>query len=201
MPPKLKPDPPDPNQTYLPSFFGQERQLEPNDPFLSPNPNAVQEDGFPVIIQQSSLSPEQAIFESIEPPIRPPILDSIDAQSQSQSQRELAAAAAAAAADQAAAAAAAAAAAQDARAVARGEEEQGHFPSVLTQFGHIPSPSHSISPQPPLRSRGGSVRMNKMNFLTFRGRHKSTKSKMKKRAKVTRKSYKRRSQRKRTGKK
>ena len=186
MPPKLKPDP---KQTYLPSFFGQERQLEPNDPFLSPNPNAGQ--GFPVIIQQSSLSPEQAIFESIEPPIRPPILGSISPDAQSQSQSEIAAAA-----DQAAAA-------QDARAVARGEGEQGRYPSVLTQFGDIPSPSHSISPEPPLPRgpRGGSVRMNKMNFLTFRGRHKSTKSKMKKRAKVTRKSYKRRSQRKRTGKK
>ena len=191
MPPKLNPDP---TQTSLKSFYRQQKKLDDDDDddsFISPDLHDGPRDGLPVIQEPLQIS------ESIES-IVPRILGSISPDAQSQSQSEIAAAA-----DQAAAAAAAAAAAQDARAVARGEGEQGRYPSVLTQFGHIPSPSHSISPQPPLsrRPRGGSVRMNKMNFLTFRGRHKSTKSKMKKRAKVTRKSYKRRSQRKRTGKK
>lgn len=222
---------PDPKQPSVQAFFGQQRPPPIADPFLSPDPNAGLGDGFPVIQQQQpSLSPRRAISASIEPgdrtllareaardataelerrglpgqrsfldfmePIRPPILGSISPDAQ----REIEAAAAnqasaAAVANIAAAAADQAAAARDARAVVRARIEQARNPGVLTQYDPIYSPPSSP------RSQGGSGRMNKMNFLTFRGRHKSTKSKMKKRAKVTRKSYKRRSQRKRSGKK
>jgi hypothetical protein len=152
-------------------------------------------------LQQRGL-PGQRSFLDFMPRYDPHILGSISPDAQ----REITAAAAVNASDQAAAVAAneadavaanQAAAARYARAVARGEMEQTRLgDNVLTQIGPIFSP-----PSSPRAPQGGSGRMNKINFLTFRGRHKSTKSKMKKRAKVTRKSYKRRSQRKRSGKK
>jgi hypothetical protein len=94
-------------------------------------------------------------------------------------------------ADAAAVAANQDAAAREARAVARGQLQQANNPGVLTQYEPIYSP----------RRNGGSVRTNKMSFLTRSQRRKSTKLKMKKKAKVTRKSYKRRSRGKRSGKK
>jgi hypothetical protein len=179
------------------------------DPFLSPDPNAGRGDEFPVIPSLSPLRaisasiepgdrtllarkaaqaataelerrglPGQRSFLNFMEPIRPPILGSISPDAQ----REIEAADAAAAANQAAADAANQAAAiaanqaadaRDARAVARAQKEQYRLgPEVSTQVGAIYSPS-------PTRSQGGSGRMNKMNFLTFRGRHKSKKSKRK----------------------
>jgi hypothetical protein len=198
---KLKPDP---KQRTLDSFFIPPPQV---DSFLSQgsviqsslNPQRVDptsvSPGFnhrARMIQQAALDAARAETEKLAaqgysgqahpdnflPKPQPVIRLSLSPDAQ----REIEAADAAAAANQAAAdaanqAAAIAAnqdaAARDARAVARAQIEQDRLgPEVSTQVGAIYSPS-------PTRSQGGSGRMNKMNFLTFRGRHKSKKSKRK----------------------
>jgi hypothetical protein len=181
MPPKLNPKT-DPKQPSVQAFFGQQRPQIVDDPFLSPDPNAGRGDGFPV----TQPSQPSLVSESIGR--GDPVVDV------SVSPLAPLASAAAVAANQPAAAAVAAnqdAAAREARAIARGQLQQANNPGVLTQFEPIYSP----------RRNGGSARTNKMNFLTRGKLRKSTKSKMKKKAKVTRKTYKRQSRGKRSGKK
>ena len=180
MPPK-NPNP-DPKQTSIQQYFGQKKQIPQDDPFLSPDPNAGRGDGFPV----TQPSQPSLVSESIGR--GDPVVDV------SVSPLAPLASAAAVAANQPAAAAVAAnqdAAAREARAIARGQLQQANNRDVLTQYEPIYSP----------RRNGGSARTNKMNFLTRGKLRKSTKSKMKKKAKVTRKTYKRQSRGKRSGKK
>jgi hypothetical protein len=190
MPPK-NPNP-DPKQTSIQQYFGQKKQIPQDDPFLSPDPNAGRGDGFPVTqpsqpsLVSESIGRGDPVVDVSVSPLAP--LASAAAVAANQP------AAAAVAANQPAAAAVAAnqdAAAREARAIARGQLQQANNRDVLTQYEPIYSP----------RRNGGSARTNKMNFLTRGKLRKSTKSKMKKKAKVTRKTYKRQSRGKRSGKK